>query len=159
MGKFEKYEYHLMIGILSLSALLGIGMGYLVFGPLYARTNNEQQGVYYNYDDNIMLAGLMYDNSLHLEQQSYYNMELEYNEVGEMVVCEDEETHSFIVTSYDGYVIILYSEANGKAEWVIHEITTTPVSGLPYEEQERLISGIPVYTEEELIRILQDYES
>jgi len=157
MGKYEKYEYHIMIGILSLSALLGIGIGYLVFGPLHATAIiNEQRGPYYTYDD-TQLAGLMYDNPLtlycSLEQydESYYCIA----DAGK----EEEETYSFIITSHDGYIAILHFEPNGKAEWQLHEITTTPVSGLSHEEQERLIIGIPVYTQEELTRILQDYGS
>jgi len=157
MGKYEKYEYHLMIGILCLSALLGIGIGYLVFGPLHATAIiNEQEGTYYSND--YQLAGLMYDTPVFhysLEQSNHYTAELERLEELEV----SNETHSFILTSYDGYVVILYSEPDGKAEWQILEMTTTPVGGLPVEEQERLIVGIPVYTQEELIRILQDYES
>ena len=154
IGKYEKYEYHIMIGILCLSALLGIGIGYLIFGPLRAAAiiTEQPQGAYYSYDDNTVLAGLVYDNPPSpynfLEQppdEGYYHMV--------------EETHSFIVTSYEGYVAILHFEPSGKGEWQLHEVTTTPVSGLSHEEQERLIAGIPVYTQEELTRILQDYGS
>jgi len=162
MEKYEKYEYHIMIGILSLSALLGIGIGYLVFGPLHATAivSEQPQSVYYQ-SDNTMLAGLMYDEShtLYCSLEQSYGHYYCMTEVETGIRIGTEETHSFIVTSYEGYVAILHFEQNGKLEWQLHEITTTPVSGLSREEQERLIVGIPVYTQEELTRILQDYGS
>jgi len=164
MGKYEKYEYHIMVGILSLSALLGIGIGYLVFGPLHTATiiSEQPQSVYYQ-SDNTMLAGLMYDETLLCSSEQFYaHYYCMTDEEAESVIMEEtgiEEVPNFIITSYEGYIAIFHFENNGKLEWQLHEITTTPVSGLSREEQEQLIVGIPVNTQEELTRILQDYGS
>lgn len=72
------------------------------------------------------------------------------------VLQEKSPHHYYLVGVYDGCIAVFY-DING--EWVLREITATPISVLPHEEQKKLEQGIPVYGEEELIRILEDYTS
>lgn len=54
------------------------------------------------------------------------------------------------------FIAIFYGEGNLEN---IKEVTNIPISALPKEEQERLKSGIPIYSQDELIRRLEDYSS
>jgi len=57
----------------------------------------------------------------------------------------------------DGYIAVYYEKpVNGIS---LKEITDTPISALPKDEQERIKKGIEVYGEDELIRMLEDYSS
>ena len=63
----------------------------------------------------------------------------------------------YIVSVQDGFVSVFYQQPiNGS---ILKEITNTPVSTLHEDEQRRLLRGVPVSGEDELIRILQDYGS
>ena len=68
----------------------------------------------------------------------------------------EPEQHLYIVTTTNGYLAIYHSENNGGG---LKELTTTTVCALPREEQEALKAGIRIYTEEALVRLLQDYGS
>jgi hypothetical protein len=59
---------------------------------------------------------------------------------------------NYLVSSSGGFLVVY--NANEEPEF-----TLIPVNALPAEEQERLAAGIRVYTEEALIRILEDYGS
>lgn len=63
----------------------------------------------------------------------------------------------YILGVYDGFIAIFHNNERGDSE--LKEITETPISSLPQEERIKLEKGIIVYGEEELIRMLQDYNS
>lgn len=54
------------------------------------------------------------------------------------------------------FIAVFYGD---KANNNLKELTNVPVSPLPEEEKERLLTGIPISNEEELIRRLEDYSS
>jgi len=68
----------------------------------------------------------------------------------------DEETHLYVVTAQDGYIVIYHATAYGGG---LKEITSTPVGTLANEELARLTEGIKIYTDEALARLLQDFGS
>jgi len=57
-----------------------------------------------------------------------------------------------------GFVTVFYIQ-NDHQELTLKERTRTPESALSPDERERLQSGIYIYTEEQLMRVLQDYDS
>lgn len=63
----------------------------------------------------------------------------------------------YVVSQKEGYIAVFYEEAQNGVS--LHEVTDTPVSSLPIEEQERLRNGISVYGNENLCKILADYGS
>ncbi|WP_058486765.1 BofC C-terminal domain-containing protein [Defluviitalea phaphyphila] len=63
----------------------------------------------------------------------------------------------YMLGTYNGYLAIFYY--NHSKEMQLKEITETPISSLPKEEQDKLKKGIDIYGEEALIRILEDYNS
>ena len=63
----------------------------------------------------------------------------------------------YVVSQKDGYVAVYYEEAQNGIS--IHEVTDTPISSLPKEEQDRLRDGITVYGNDNLCKILADYGS
>lgn len=54
------------------------------------------------------------------------------------------------------FIAVFYGD---KADNNLKEITNVPVSPLPEVEKERLLTGIPISSEDELIRRLEDYSS
>ncbi|HCC08268.1 MAG TPA: hypothetical protein DEP72_08955 [Clostridiales bacterium] len=63
----------------------------------------------------------------------------------------------FRIGEKDGYIAVYYEKpVNGIS---LREITDTPVNTLPKDEQDKIRSGITVYGEDELIKILEDYSS
>lgn len=67
-----------------------------------------------------------------------------------------EGRQNYIIGIYEGYVAVFYDkEINGTK---LMEITNTPVEALPDEEKERLKKGIAVKGQNELIRILENYD-
>lgn len=74
---------------------------------------------------------------------------------------ESSGIQRYIVGVQDGYVSVFYSRPHSDSgdETRLKEITNTRVSALPEDEQRRLMEGVPVNGEDELLRILQDYGS
>jgi len=64
--------------------------------------------------------------------------------------------YMYVVTVIDGYIVVFHSEVYGGG---LKERTSTAVGALHPEELARLTSGIKVYSDEALARILQDYGS
>lgn len=58
---------------------------------------------------------------------------------------------------HDGFVAIFYNNEEDVTK--VKEVTETPISSLPPEERNKLEKGIKVYSEDELIRMLEDYTS
>ena len=69
---------------------------------------------------------------------------------------EEQDSHLFVVTAIDGYLVIYHAERYGGG---IKDITGLTVDALPPEELEQLAQGIRVYSDEALVRLLQDYGS
>ncbi len=70
---------------------------------------------------------------------------------------EAKSNEQYIIGEKNGYVAVYYKEAQHGI--ILHEITNTPISALPLEEQERLLEGISVIGDENLSKILSDYTS
>jgi hypothetical protein len=62
----------------------------------------------------------------------------------------------FTISVYEGFIAVFYEDENNVK---ITEITSRPISALPFEEQERLRRGITVTGNDELIRALEDFGS
>jgi len=138
----SKYEHFIAIGLCAFSAMIGVVIGYLFFEPSsFAEAANTQDG-YLQQDISIADSGI-----------EFFSPPTEVLLVPEL---PSQPTHLYILTSQDGYIIVRYAEGNGAG---IRTITNTPVTSLAWEEQERLAAGIRIYTEEALIRILEDYGS
>ncbi len=63
---------------------------------------------------------------------------------------------NYILKEYNGFVAVFYNIDNSEE---LKEITKTPISVLPENEQNLLKKGISVQGNKNLIKILQDYES
>jgi len=63
---------------------------------------------------------------------------------------------NYILKEYDGFVAVFYDKGE-KQE--LMELTNTPISSLPEEEQILLKEGIYITGNKNLLKILQDYES
>ena len=130
------------------SILVGFIMGYIFFGadgnyPAYADTATVYQaGAPY-------LPVSYYDSFEPPAQQSAPP----YNHPGP---DDDASTHLFVVTTLDGYLVVYHADEYGGG---LKEMTNTHVGALAPEELERLTIGIRIYSDEELVRILQDYGS
>lgn len=74
---------------------------------------------------------------------------------GQTAITKYQTQARYMVGTSNGFVAVFYG-TSGEA---LKEITTTPTTALPPEEQQRLLEGIRVYTNEELVRVLQDYGS
>jgi len=61
----------------------------------------------------------------------------------------------FIITAHEGFIAVFYDEENGG----LKELTARPIAALPESEQARLIEGIKVTGNEELLRALEDFGS
>lgn len=70
---------------------------------------------------------------------------------------DSKYSNQYVLGVYNGFVTIFSNNEEGYPE--IKEITETPISSLPLEEQNKLEKGIEIYGEEELIRMLEDYTS
>ena len=121
------------------SVLMGFLLGFVFFGPLepvpaYAGTHYQDEP----YLAEVVMPAEIYEPVIHAFTEP------------------PEERHLYIVTALDGYIVVYHAEKNGGE---IKVITTTAISALGPEEQERLLAGIPIYTDEALVRILQDYGS
>ncbi len=67
-------------------------------------------------------------------------------------------TVNYILKECDGFVAVFYDKGDGEKEELM-ELTNTPISSLPEEEQALLKEGIYITGNKNLLKILQDYES
>jgi len=65
----------------------------------------------------------------------------------------------YVLRTDRGFVTVFYIQNEQDQPFTLKERTRTPTSALSPEEQKRLSDGIYIYTDEQLIRILQDYDS
>lgn len=71
-------------------------------------------------------------------------------------VLNSESNQHYILSEYDGYIAIFYEkEINGTN---LKDITSIHINSFPKEEQEKIKKGIKIKGDEELIKILQDYD-
>ena len=77
--------------------------------------------------------------------------------VGKGLPSEAPEEARYVVGMANGFVAVFYAVPKGGE--TLKELTATPTIALPLEEQRRLLEGIMVYTDEQLVKILQDYGS
>jgi hypothetical protein len=70
---------------------------------------------------------------------------------------QEKSPYHFRIGIYKGYVAVFYDNDTDQPE--LRELTETPASSLPEQERKKLEKGISVYGEDELVRILQDYNS
>ena len=69
-------------------------------------------------------------------------------------IIEQEDSPRYLLSTDHGFVAVFYVQ-----DKTLKERTRTPASALPFDERQRLLRGIPIYTEEQLTRLLQDYGS
>ena len=155
----EKLKKMIFPAACVLSALLGITTGYLVFGR--AGPVQAEARVYAAYTtDDLVLAALY---------PEYYEYRPDipgpdtrsinrgtFTRSSPVEEPQELPTHRYVVTTQDGYIVVLHAEAYGGG---VKEITSTAVGALAPEELTRLSDGIHIYSDEALARILQDYGS
>ena len=128
------------------AAVAGLSFGYFIIGPLGVSALGSENHVqadasfpaYVNYDSPTVPRYPHADAPaapIETAEESQHN------------------AHTFVVTSHDGMVVI-YNAAESTTEF-----TNIPANALPEADQERLANGINVYSEEALMRILEDYGS
>ena len=66
----------------------------------------------------------------------------------------DATSPKYVLGESDGFVAIFYYDSPN-----IKELTRTPTSSLTFDEFNRLSEGVYIHTEEQLVMILQDYDS
>jgi len=146
-----KRDHYAMIAIAVCFSLLGILIGYLLFGSIHTAragvTGLEAQTGYVQNDMSIAGFG---DEFLPMSIPEEVTYEPEPESI-------PSPSHRYVVTSQDGYIVVHY--ANSKSGEQIHRMTGTSVSSLPPEEQKRLTEGIYIDNEDALFRILEDYGS
>jgi len=120
-------------GVCALCVLIGIGVGYLLWQPSAA--------AYAAAPDELVLDSIEQDivNPTDTQSSLYFN---------------SSQEALYVVGIFNGYIAVYYASGGN-----IKEVTSTPVSALVEEEQQRLANGIPIYNDEQLVRILQDYGS
>jgi hypothetical protein len=142
MGK-RKY-FAIIAATCTLSAAAGVMLGYFIFGPIGITARAETAGESF-YEAAACEEVFEYENC---NSQLFAHNEIAFEQF------DGEPEHSFVVTTRDGFIVVYCARANE-----LREVTFTPVNALPPEERERLAQGIRIYSEEALIRILEDYGS
>jgi len=132
-------------GICTISALIGIGLGYMAFGSIRASAMVDNEIFTNDYvaeylDVGVELEDIVYSESVQAEPVEEY-------------------AHRYLVTASDGYIVIYNLMMDEKSGGQVREVTTTTIDSLAPEEQALLLGGIRIYTEEALVRILEDYGS
>ena len=133
------------IGTCVIAAAAGLSFGYFVIGPLGVSALGSDNHVQ---ADEPLAAYVSYDSSI--ATSAYYNADAPDTSVAEPL---QGDTHNFIVTTHDG-MLVIYNAAESTTEF-----TNIATNALPEADRERLASGISVYSEEALMRILEDYGS
>jgi len=150
----KRRDYYTIIAIITCFSLLGAVVGYIIFGPIYTTNavsldSQDEQGYL---QDEISFANFNEDPLPTPVQTAHY----EAVTVPEPITAPSPR---YIVSSQDGYIVVYYVASEEKANIQVNKLTSIFVSSLPQEEQERLATGIPIYTEDALFRILEDYGS
>ena len=75
---------------------------------------------------------------------------------------ENDSRPLYVLGTDHGFVAVFYVNddlGNVNRSLALKERTRMPADALPFDERERLLNGIYVYTEEQLVMLLQDYGS
>ena len=122
------------------SVFMGFAIGYVFFGSGdYYLAYAETPGQYYAETPNAVLPSDINITAIEEPEPTP-----EANEA--------TQEYLYVVTTMDGYIVVHHPGG-------IVEMTSTQVGALAPEELEQLALGIRVYTDEALVRILQDYGS
>ena len=65
----------------------------------------------------------------------------------------------YVLGTDHGFVAVFYIQNDLNQTLALKERTLTPETALSIDERKRLTDGIYIYTEEQLVRLLQDYGS
>jgi len=129
------------------SVFLGFVLGYIFFVPGELTLAYEDTAAVYK-------AGYPYVAAIHpeLSDPPVQSKTPAYDQP----IIDNQPSHLYIVTIIGGYIAIYHAEENGGG---LKEVTSTSVGTLAPEELALLTTGIKIYSEEALARILQDYSS
>lgn len=95
--------------------------------------------------------------SLEEKMQDWQVLEFSQKEVVMRKTISAKGAQNYIIGEYEGLVAVYYEEpVNGES---VMDITDTPVSSLPEEEQIRIKNGIKIKGQNELIKCMENYES
>ena len=72
-------------------------------------------------------------------------------------VIPNEIQEHYVLGVKDNFIAVYYKSNTGT--YSSKEVTATPIGGLSQDEQNKLITGITIKTEEQLAKILEDYSS
>ena len=127
------------------SIFMGFAAGYVIFASeedyfVYADTGSPYQA----------------DSNITTDTPTIYDLLDEPLVFDRQVPHDATPTYLYVVTVLDGYIVVYHAPGFGGG---IKELTSTPIGALEQEELERLIAGVRVYSDEALVRVLQDYGS
>lgn len=134
----ETKLYALIIGACAASILAGVAVG-------FALSSSTGAG---SYQPVRVQAAVQED----LRDEVYDVATYTGNFAGDVSLFSPPE-YLYVVTADNGFIIVLHA-AGGVAER-----TTIPVARLPAGDRELVYEGIRIYTDEALVRILQDLGS
>ena len=166
MGKYRKI---IPAAIFTASALLGIGAGYLIFGPMSMVAMQGSQNTQHHSPPYPVAEEEPEPSAPQAEPTEFQpppqappqpQNNTQPNSTEDTAAPSPEEPlHRYLVTTHGGYIVVYYATLDGKAGDTLRSITTTSVTSLAPEEQSKLERGILIYTEEALVRILEAYGS
>ena len=154
----KKHEHIIIICTIIAAILLGAGASYFTFGRLHASDTARYESYDGYLPQDLAVTNITPDFQDFLQAQAdiAYMPSTKYPP-SEPEVSTPQTLHKYVVTSQDGFIVVLYAGCNKNG--TVHTITNTPVAPLPQEEQDRLAAGINIYTEDALFRILEDFGS
>jgi hypothetical protein len=159
LSKHEKKMYALIIGACVMSVVLGVVVGYLLFGGAMLPSNTPSTAQYRAaslYPNDTALGILTSSRDDTADAIPTEAAQSEDNPPLTDVFAETIPAHHYVLRIAGGYIAVYYAEEAGGG---LKELTTVPASALPEADMEGLAEGIRVYSEEGLARILQDYGS
>ena len=155
MDKLKKYFFAekipALVGIMACiaSLFIGFGLGYVFFRGEYTLVYADAAAPYQADAANMTAIDTEHHILKEILPKPICNQPNHYEQ-------EEEPSYLYVVTTLDGYIAIYYAEEQGGG---LKEITSTSISALGQEELARLAIGIRIYSEESLVRLLQDYGS
>jgi len=135
MDKHERFTLFLVIVFF---ILMGLVIAYFIIRPL---VTSSAEGVEYA-QHNLLLPLAFSENEEDDDNDS------------------PAQDYKYILTVQDGYIVALYSTPESKSGLnPVAHITNIPINPLALVEQALLLQGIPIYSDEELFRALEDFGS
>ncbi|MCL2399074.1 MAG: hypothetical protein FWC91_04915 [Defluviitaleaceae bacterium] len=142
---------HSLVFIICASLLIMSGSVAVVIYSIVNQIEEAQQEVpieYYSQD----LASIP---PFNLNENDSYNILPHLDYISEDTILKIAK---YILGTDYGFVSVFYNTASDQ-NLALKERTSTPTDTLPMDERRRLSKGIPVYSEEQLVKLLQDYGS